>query len=265
MGYIEDKNKILTDIREMKNGSYEQMLLITMYSLNSYFKSLVAFGKNHAVTRDNINIIKEMFGILKNERTLLNYIVKHIDEFDMAATENIVAILDEANDEAVYFYYDVIDDIEEAAEMRQEFRAIRRKQKTPTLIQSDSYAKQVIALGENLDKLKEFLGFEDEFWQFIKDDTKEINFEAEIEMNMVHATPLLDEKGNVARILIVAPKVVNLESALLAIKIYIKAHDIYMMLGHPYNKTQLDDSTSKVQDSYENDYLLRKVQDTFKR
>ena len=60
---LEQREEVTEDIKSMKKGSYEQMWLITMYGLSSYFKSLFRFGKNSKVTKDNINVIKEMFSI----------------------------------------------------------------------------------------------------------------------------------------------------------------------------------------------------------
>ena len=67
---IGDKTKkdiLIDDIKEMKKGSYEEMWLITVYGLASYFKSLFSFGFRSNVTRDNINVIKQMFGFLSTE------------------------------------------------------------------------------------------------------------------------------------------------------------------------------------------------------
>jgi len=54
------------------------------------------------------------------------------------------------------------------------------------------------------------------------------------------------------------PRISNLESALLAIKIYKKAYDIYKMIGKKYDKDNLDDSAI-LQERYKNNYLPRKV------
>ena len=90
---IEQKQEVTEDIKSMKKGSYEQMLLITMYGLGSYFKSLFKFG-NSDVTRDNLNVIKEMFNILKTERELLNFILKNMDRFEISSTQDVVQMLD---------------------------------------------------------------------------------------------------------------------------------------------------------------------------
>ena len=49
------KEVLIDDIKNMKSGSYEEMWLITVYGLSSYFKSLFSFGFNSNVTKDNIN------------------------------------------------------------------------------------------------------------------------------------------------------------------------------------------------------------------
>ncbi len=254
----DEKRNLYENICEMKDGSIEQMCLITMYSLGSYFKSLFTFGSSNKVTRDNLNIIKEMFKIIKTERTLLNYILQNFDKFDIAATQEVVEMLDDVNDKTVLYYYDVINGIEDAAELKEEHRGYRPRCGFPTLIEDSSYAEEVIALGENLESLKSFLDFEEEFWEFIKDKTKKVDTSIEIMEKMVYAIPIYNEEGYVVSLQLMIPRISNLESALLAIKIYKKAYDIYKMIGKKYDKDNLDDSAI-LQERYKNNYLPRKV------
>ncbi len=256
----EEKKDLRKNISEMKNGSIEQMCLITMYSLGSYFKALFAFGSSSDVTRDNLNIIKEMFQILKIERTLLNYILRNIDKFDVYAAQDVIGMLDEVNDKTVIYYYDIINDIEDAAELEQEFRGRRPSKELPTLIKTGIYAGEVIALGENLESLKEFLGFEEDFWQFISDKVSIVDTSVEIMEKVAYATPVYDENGFVVSLKIMLPKVFNLESALLAIDIYKKAYEIYKMIGKKLDSEILSDSV-QLQDKYRKEYLPRKAND----
>ena len=113
----ESKALLVRDIEEMKKGQLEEMVLISFYSLSSYFKSLFTFGTGSSVTKDNINVIKEMFNILKSERILLNFMLRNIDKFNINAVTDIVGSMDELNDRTVEYYYKVIEDIEEAVEM----------------------------------------------------------------------------------------------------------------------------------------------------
>ena len=79
-----DLQELRKNINEMKQGDFNQMALITYYSLGSYFKSLVAFGRKNPITKDNLQIIKEMYQIIIKERKLLNFILKNIDEIDVS-------------------------------------------------------------------------------------------------------------------------------------------------------------------------------------
>lgn len=256
----EEKKDLYKNIWEMKNGSAEQMCLIIMYSLGAYFKSLFAFGSSNKVTRDNLNIIKEMFNIIRTERKLLNYILQNIDKFDVNAAQDVVGMLDSVNDKTVEYYYDVINDIEDAAELKEEHRGYRPRSGFPTLIEEGTYAGEVIALSENLESLKGFLGFEEEFWNFIKDKTKKVDTSIEIMEKMVYAIPIQDENGFVVSLQLMLPKVTNLESALLAIKVYKKAYEIYKALGMNLDDVKLEDSTL-LEDSYRKDYLPKKAKD----
>lgn len=229
----ESKALLVRDIEEMKKGQLEEMVLISFYSLSSYFKSLFSFGTGSSVTKDNINVIKEMFNILKSERILLNFMLRNIDKFNINAVTDIVGSMDELNDRTVEYYYKVIEDIEEAVEMKEERRGIRPKKHFSTLTQTDSYINQVIALSENRKNIKEFLGFEDEFWAYIKEFEYSIEISPEEAENVAYVLPLHDSNNIVSGIRMLIPEVVDLSTALIAIKCYIKAHDIYCALGEP--------------------------------
>lgn len=256
----EEKKELQQLINGMKNGSIEQMLLITVYSLKSYFGSLLAFGRKSKITRDNLNVIKEMFFILRNERTLLNFVLRNMDIIDIQAAQDVVWMLDDVNDKTVEYYYNVIEDIEDAVECNQEFRGLRPKLRFPTLIDESSYASEVIALCENFETLKSFLGFEDEFWTFIKDKTKKVDTSIEVMTKMTYAIPIYDENGIVVSVHLMLPKVSNLETALLAIKIYKKAYNIYKMIGMKYS-AEVDDGSLSLQEEYKNKYLPKKAKD----
>lgn len=250
----EKKEHVISDIEGMKNGSYEQMTLITFYSLTSYFKSLFTFGKNSNVTRDNLNVIKEMFSILKKERQLLNYMLQHLGEFDVNAAEEVVHILDDLNDKTVEYYYSVIEEIEDAVDMKEERRGIRPRKEFPTLIQSNSYANEVVALTLNKKAIREFLGYEEEFWKHIEDDDKShIRTTYEGAVNLAYANAMLNADGTVNRVKLYIPEIADLNSALLAIKIYQKAYAIYKSIGNVFDSSVPfvnEDELIRFQDEY---------------
>lgn len=264
MGIItQEKEDLISDIKEMKNGSIEQMALVTYYSLGSYFKSLLAFGRRSTVTKDNLKVIKEMYHILRRENVLLNFILRNVDKVDVDAASNVVEMLDSLNDKTVEYYYSVIEDVEDACECKEERRGIRPKKSFPTLIQSDSYAKEVIALGEDLDSLKGFLDYEPEFWSFIKPNAKTANVNLETMSGMFYVVPIIDKDNTVCGVSLLVPEIVDLKSALLAIKLYEEAYRIYKYRGKVYQKDEEQPSTLPKQ--YEEEFLQSKMQLTFNK
>lgn len=231
--FEENKAILVKDIEDMKKEQLEEMFLISFYSLSSYFKSLFTFGTRSYVTKDNINVIKEMFNIIKSERILLNFMLRNIDKFNISSITDIVGSMDDLNDKTIEYYYKVIEDIEEAVEMEEEHRAIRPKKSFPTLIQTDTYINQVIALSENKSNIKEFLGFEEDFWEYIKKYEGSIEVSPEIASEIAYVIPFYDGNGIVTGLKMLVPEVVDLSTALIAIKCYVKAYDIYRSLGEP--------------------------------
>ena len=255
MEYVSSERKreiLVDDIRGMKKGSYEEMWLITVYGLSSYFKSLFSFGFKSNVTKDNLNVIKEMFNILSTERRLLNYVLKNLDSFHVESTEDVIGMLDELNDKTVEYYYNVIEDIEDACECRDEHRGIRPRKNFDTLTQSSSYASEVVALAIDKKAIKEFLGYEDEFWKFVKEREKgEIKVSYEVASHLVQVIPLY--KNDVVNdVLFYIPSVVDLRTALLALQAYQKIYAIYKCIGK--NKVSLEDVDHKAEE-FESKYL----------
>ena len=249
----EQREEVTSDIQSMKKGSYEQMWLITMYSLSSYFKSLFTFGCRSNVTKDNLNVIREMFNILKTEREMLNFILKNLEQFDIYATQGIVQMLDELNDKTVEYYYSVIEDIEVAVEMKEERRGKRPIKNFPTLTQYKGYANEVKALALNKQAIKDFLRYEDEFWEYIaKRDGDAIRVQYDGAKGLAYAVPVFDDAGIVVDLKMYIPEVADLGSALLAIQTYEKAYGIYRCLGKKYIPI---DFAFERQEEFEQHYL----------
>lgn len=256
------KKGLIKDINFMKRGSIGEMLLIIKFSLISYLKCLLVFGHKSIITKDNLNVIKEMFDILKLEKKILKYILKNIKQFNLNATIEVMMMLDELNERTIRYYYDVIDDIETAADMHNVFRALRASNNPPTLIQSYSYVTVVISLAENIESLKLFLGFEEEFWNYIQNKVEIIEFDFTYSCEFPDVEPIIKD-DIVVDIKIKVPKVINLQSALIAIREYKKAYELYTMIGCKYDKNKIVDDEA-LQKKYCEEYLLKKAKNQFK-
>lgn len=244
------KDSLTQEIKNMKNGQIEEMALVSFYSLESYFKSLFTFGSKSSTTKDTLNVIKEMFQIVKRERTIFNYILNNMEQFNVDAIEDVVTILDDLNDKTLEYYYRVIDEIEDAIDMKDERRSIRPRKNFDTLTQTDSYARDVIALAERKSDIKSFLGYEEEFWQYIKGIERSVEVTSDIAQEIAYVTALIDNDNKVSGMKLLVPDVVDLKTALTAIKCYAKAYNLYKMIGKDYDKDKQVDY-SVLQDEYQ--------------
>ncbi len=251
MDNIYNKDTLVNDIAEMKNGQCEEMILITYYSLISYIKSLFVFGASSSVTRDNLNVIKEMFRVVKVERKLLDFMLKHIDEIDIDAASSLIGQFDCVNDKTVMYYYDVINEIEDACEMNDERRGLRPRQDFLSITQDYSYAKEVFALAESKDSIKKFLMFDDDFMLFVSSREQD-SFDNEGSLNLIR-----DDNGAIVDFRLTLPKVVDLESAILCINLYRRAFNSYSAIINPSHK-EFDGDFKWTQTKYE-EHLLRKA------
>lgn len=205
-----------------------------------------------------------MFSILKTERRMLNFILDNLNVFDISAASAAVEMLDDVNEKTVHYYYQVADDIEEACEFREERRGIRPKKNFPTLVQTSTYENEIIALAENKDNIKQFLGFEDEFWNYLKEIERSIKVAPEVAMEIAYVNALVDQDGNVSAIKLLVPEVVDLSTALLAIKLYRRAYELYKMIGNRYDEQATYDYV-ELQDKFQNRYLAKKAEQTFNK
>ena len=93
----------------------------------------------------------------------------------------------------------------------------------------------VAALAENQKKVKDFLNFEPEFWEFIKPYERIIPTPAEGAKVQCGILPIMETDGKTLHsFYTLVPEVIDLETANIAVGIYTKAHEMYLMLGKEY-------------------------------
>lgn len=205
------------------------------------------------VVKNNFDIMKEYYSITREENRLLNFIINNIGEMDDEAVKKVIEIIDELNESTYLYYVKEIETIEEAIGLEQEYKADRTKTKKPSLIETDDYRILVIALMQNEESLREFLGYEQEFFDYIKERKKVVNSSHEVNSHECFVYPLHNDEMVLTDLRMVIPKVVDLDSAILAIRLYKKAYNIYLRLGQPYKKEIV--TTEIEEENYKNVYL----------
>lgn len=239
------KEEIEERIINTKKENIEEHFLVTMYSLKAYVQSLFKFGARSDATKDALRVRKEFIRILKEENSLFRFMLKNLDIMNLEAASDLIDKLDDLNSTTVLYYYGVLDDIEEAVELDSETRAKRMPRHFETLTETNAYRKQVMALAENSKSIKEFLGYPEEFWQFIKGKYHTIDMSHEVADGMPFVATIQDNDGNISDIRMVCPEPTDLYTALIAIQNYVKAYEIYKAIGTKAKDFKYDDKVAE--------------------
>lgn len=222
------------EIHNIQSRSPEAMYQIIKQAIANYFGSLVKFGAKSSVSKDNLSVISEYRRILKKEKALFGFILENRNRINKEAALELVYDLDHLNDMTLKYYYEVLGEIEDANEMAQESRGVRPKKNFSTLIESDEYDIKAIALLENLDSVKKYLNFPDDFWSFISNSYNlriiDVSNPEGVEA-MSFVTPIYNQDGTVHTVIAQIPKVVNLFTAKKAIEILTRAFTYYRSIG----------------------------------
>jgi hypothetical protein len=228
----ENKEEVAKRIVKARDLNIEEQILMTIYSIKSYLGSLFKFGISSKAARDALRVKREFIRILKEEDAIFRFLLLNIDVINPDDISRIVDMLDEVNEDTVMYYYQVLDDIDDAVEIGDETRAKRRNKDFDTLIESKSYRQEVMMLVESTKSLQEFLGYPQEFWDYIKDvhDTIKMSDEAADHQPFIKIT--VNENGNAKTIYkMLCPEPTDFYTALIAIKVYAQAYEIYKSFG----------------------------------
>lgn len=137
------KEEILEQIDFMKTTSKQELYTVIFSAIPLYLRSIITFGINSRQAKENIEIIKEMRAILKEEKSLITTIEEHIDSIDLDETVDIIDSLDKLNDDTYLSYDSIFSDIEVSCELKDKTRAIRKRSSIDSLITNKSYQEKV--------------------------------------------------------------------------------------------------------------------------
>lgn len=221
------RDELKDRIKKTRGDNFEEHLLVTLYSLKSYAASLFKFGLKSEAAKDALKVRKEFVRILKEENSLFRFLLNNINVINVDAASEFIDGLDDLNEQTVKYYYHVLDDIDEAVELGEEHRAKRSPRHFETLTESRSYREEVMALVENSKSIKEFLGYPEEFWELIKGKYHTIEMCHEVADGMPFVTSIYDNDHNIVDLRMVCPEPTDLYTALIAIKTYAKAYEVY--------------------------------------
>lgn len=222
-------------------------------AFKTYMTSVIYNGLDSKSTYDSFEIVSGLRSVYREERELLNYIMNHIDQINLDAALSVLNRINMANDEANELYSKSIDSIS-SSNPSDNSDSIKH----PKLITSLDYRKDVLSLTTNLDDIKSLLNFEDEFWTWISDRYRCRFFDIDscLAERVACAYPIYDGDSKIIDIMLYVPKVVNYNTALIAIKYFKRAYQIYSSIGLS-TVMGMDYQLEDTQEQYKNSLRLK--------
>lgn len=235
-----EKRDVKDEIRNTQFQNIEMFFKMAKYTLLSYLHSVFTFGLNSDVTKRTANIWYEFLANLKEEKLLMDALVRYAEDILVEEAQELLEELDSVNDDTILYYYECLDSIDDACDMKQPLRAIIPK-KFDTLIDTNKYRNKICDLTLNIDDIVSFMNLPDAFWKYInrhviilevsvEEIKKEDNFGVDIK---------LDNNGFLTEINLTVPKIIDLETTLINVKEYKKAYNLYLLLGKKVDESKL--------------------------
>ena len=261
---IRKKELIIDEILETKKLNIEELYLIVKYAMGAYIGAVKTFGFRGDVSKKSLRVIRDFWKVLREENYLMNFLMTNIDILDNDAVERFMSLLNELNNKTVSYYYDYIESIEDACVTIEEKMAMKPQKDFETLTESSVYREEAVSLLENLESIKAFLGFPEDFWLYINDKVDVVNVDAKAMEKMFYAVAVLNEDNTINSIKVLVPEVVDYDSAMIAINIYNKAYELYKKLGTKADSLNLDHS-DELKDEFSDVYIPRKTSQVLKK
>jgi len=236
----EEGKEIKRIIRNINYLNIGQKIIMYKYFLKTLLYSIIIFGCFSEITSEVLNLRLESKKINSEENDIFSFIKKNLDKMNYEEVLDFIEVLNDLNSETIIYYLGQYDNIETACDMHSENRYIRDKKSFKTLKESNDYKINALALTITFDNIKEFLHYDDYFWNEISEKIHFVdNHSYEGKYGVIFD---LDD------IKIVLPEIVNLHTALISITVI---SDIYSKY-YSRNKNNHD-----LQTEFKKKYLVK--------
>lgn len=235
------KDKLSSNLLKMRKESNEQVYYSVLDGIRTYLNTVKTFGFNNPLTKESLKSLKDIIRIKKVENRIIAYLLDNIDTMDVESATKVFADLDSLNARTVHSYEEHFKTINQKC-------AAKDKSKTnpsteiDSLITNPYYASQVVGLTESPGTIKKFLNYEDEFWKFISTYLKIVPVDGKNAPSVCGVIPILDDDKNLYNFYTIVPKVVDIDTASVAIEVFKKAHELYYSIGNKYNDIKVEGS-----------------------
>ena len=198
--------------------------------------------------------------ILIEENNIHNFILKNSDLIELGELYDLLDKIDDVNSDTIKYIYSAFDDILDACETKCEDRASHYKRNFSTLIETDEYRKEAVGLTINIDNIKEFLSYPQEFWDFVTPKIRRVD--PRIKENEILYVTLLkvDDEGILRDIRVMVPEIIDLRTACINVHEFKHAFDLYLKIGTKIDESEphCEEDASNLEKSFQNNYVLTK-------
>ena len=198
--------------------------------------------------------------ILSEENKLLNIILKNSVNKDITAIDDLIDKLNDLADTTITYYYSLLDDIEKEIEFNRRYPYRRLPKNFKTLIETNEFKLMAHGLSLTIEDIKKYLGYDDDFWSYIKNKIKFIKkpyLDYDLKMHYYGVWYEFNERKELTKLIICIPEIVDLKTAQIAIHEFRHAHDIYT--SKIQEDSILEDIAKQEEDKFKTDYLKKRI------
>lgn len=246
-------------IRSYKIEMFNETSLIIFYALNAYLSSLINFGLNSSVTKDCLNIIKEFTDINAYEKRIFKFLKENIDTIDLIVALEFIDQMSERKEEEIVYYYKILDDIDDACEMKDEFRAKRIKKDYKSISEDQEFTNNLMASKYTIDDIMNYFAFDQGMKDFIKPRIIEVIYDLDDNKGMVGIKYEVNENNVVTDIKLVLPTILDYETLMINVNLLMKACYLYFSYSCnvPFNLEEFEIKSTSEEKRFSEDFKMK--------
>lgn len=232
------------EIDEIKWLNLETLFLISQYALQNIIES----ADNYALSKW---VVTSYIKVMREETVLLNFLKRNLDKIDARELDNILDMLDEANENTMMYFYGFLDNIQENLDFFKKYSFFKK------ITDTDKYRKEIYGTTLNLSHIQEFLGIKNKTWENLKKRTIITEDESLFGVNIKLDDNIIED------IKIFVPPIKNLKTAMINVHEFRHAYDICQMTGLEYIDSDYEVIARKSEKEFEDKYIKKKVKQYF--
>lgn len=257
----------MNDVRELKDTiklirkeNLEEILYFWIDTHSIFWNSLIKYGKDNAITKRSLEIFKEFLEVVKCEEKVMKAFFKQRKNIFIPEALEILDNIDGLHEDTYYFFREMINDLNDAYEMNQEYRLKVPKKNFKMINETNIYFEEATRVLLGFRPMEDFFGFPLDYWNYIDSALLVLDDDLEDVMDFIGVYYKLDKKGNVIKIKLVVPRIVNLKTLLINVWENYNAYLLYKNLNKKFNYIDYE-FTNEV----ESDFISRKFLPTYQK